>query len=78
MLVKKFEYMRGYEETQLGLVTATDQRDIPDLMTSYPVYKVWGQREEGENAWSYGVSLPKSLLHVMGPCFPGDETVGKQ
>lgn len=62
----------GWEKTQLWWVTPTDQRDIPDLMTSYSVYKVWEEKGDRENAWNDAVSLSKSLLHMMGPRFPGD------
>lgn len=60
----------GWEETQPGQVTPTDQRDIPDHMTSGSVNKAG---EEGRDIWSDGVCIP-NLLHVMGPYSPGDGT----
>jgi len=34
--------------------------------------KLWGSRRKGRDVWSYGVCLPKELLHIREPCFPGD------
>lgn len=39
--------MGGWEETQLGQVTQSDQRDIPDHARSCSVDKVDGRRVEG-------------------------------
>lgn len=39
--------MGGWEETQSGEVTSTDQTDIPDNTTSCPVNKEEGGEEEG-------------------------------
>ena len=41
-------------------------------MTSCSAYKAGGRRRKGVGVWSDGVCLPKSLLCVMEPCFPGD------
>lgn len=49
-----WEFLEGWEETQLGQMTLADQRDIPDHMTSCLLYKgrkkeEWGRHLEG---WS--------------------------
>lgn len=37
----------AWEETQMGQVTQSDQRGIPEHVTSCPGYKVWGRRRKG-------------------------------
>ena len=57
-------WARSWEGTQPGQLTRTDQRDIPDHMTSAQ-YKA-GRKEEGG-----GVTLgpPRQPLRVWEPCF---------
>uniref|UniRef100_A0A8C8B9E4 Uncharacterized protein n=1 Tax=Otus sunia TaxID=257818 RepID=A0A8C8B9E4_9STRI len=57
-------WARSWEGTQPGQLTRTDQRDIPDHMTSAQ-YKA-GRKEEGG-----GVTLgpPRQPLRVLEPCF---------
>lgn len=42
-------------------------------MVSCSVYKDVGSGGRGEEVLSNGVCLPKSLLHMLDHCFPGDE-----
>lgn len=65
-------YIRNWERTQLGQLSPTDQRDIPDHMISCSIYKAGGRRRKAGDIWSDGVFLPKSPLGVMEPGFPGD------
>lgn len=43
--------MGGWEETQPGQVTLTDQRGIPDPMTSWLAYKVEGRKGKWERTF---------------------------
>ena len=61
----------SWEGTQLGQLTQTDQRDMPDHRMSGSAYKL-GKKKEWGDVQSDGVCLPKSPLRVMEPCFPGD------
>lgn len=45
----------GWEETQPGQMTQTDQRDIPDHVTSYSAYRVRGRRR-GHLEWQHASS----------------------
>lgn len=63
---------RRLEKTQSGQVIETDQRDIPDHTTSCSVYKVDEEEGESGSVCGGGACLPKSKLHVMGCCSPGD------
>lgn len=46
---RDWEYLGGWEETQPGQVTHTGPRDVPENVTSYPVYKLrerrWGMSD---------------------------------
>lgn len=59
--------------TQLGQLIPAD-RDIPFHMALYTIYKAGGrgEKKEGEGIWSDGVCYPKSVLHMMELCCPGD------
>ena len=50
---------RGWEGTQPGQLTPTDQRDIPDHVVSCSAYKAGGRRRRGVDVQSDGVCLPK-------------------
>ena len=62
---------RGREGTQLGQLTATDQRCTPCHMTSCSAIKAGEEEGSEEHVCSDGVYLPKSLSHMIKPCFPG-------
>ena len=57
-------WARSWEGTQPGQLTRTDQRDIPDHMTSAQ-YKA-GRKEEGVGVT---VGPPRQPLRVLEPCF---------
>ena len=62
--------IRSWEGTQLGQLTPTDQRDIPDHKMSCSAYKAGGRRRKRGVVQSDGICLPKRLLGMMEPCFP--------
>lgn len=49
----------------------TDPRDIPYLHKKLSIYS-WGKKNQGKDFQSDGIYLPKSMLQVPEPCFPGD------
>jgi len=63
---------RSREGTQSGQPTPAGQTDMPYGMTSCSAYKVGARRRKKGDVQSDGVCLPKSPLHMMEPCCPGD------
>lgn len=59
------------QEFERGHTRTGDPRDTPDHVESCSVCKAEGGRRE-EDVQSDGVCLPKYLLKVMEPCFPGE------
>ena len=68
-------WARSWDATQLGQLTPTDQRDIPDHKTSALSNRSWGKKEQGRGSPWRGQTLqcPSSLLlasqqlHLKGP-----------
>lgn len=67
-----FGCMGGSEGMQPSQLTLADQKDIPDHMKSCSVYKLGGGGKRRRDIWVYDVCLPRSTLHVVGPCSSGD------
>lgn len=61
--------LRGHKElggTQLGQLTLTDQRDIPDLMTSCSAYKAGGEKKK-EGTFRVMVLFPQVAVACDNP-----------
>jgi len=53
-------------------LTPNDHRDIPSHRTLFSAIKSGGKKKGRGNVQSDGICLPKLMLRVMGPSFPGD------
>lgn len=62
----------AWEEVGGDTAWTTDQRDIPDDITSHSVHKVRGRRRKGRKFGVITFVFMRSCYCVMGACSPGD------
>lgn len=62
---------QGVGRRQPEELSPTEPGDIPDHVASRSAYKA-GKEGEREGIQSDGICPPKSTLHVMEPCCPGN------
>jgi len=61
--------VRGWEGTQPGQLTPTDQRDIPYHITSRSAIKAGGKKEERRTFMIVAFVLPNNHYACSGPAF---------